>query len=252
MERIRGSPITVPQRLDLTFLGSGNAFGAEGRAFSSFILNGCYLFDCGPTILQQLKRARIPSRDIDTVFISHFHGDHFFGLPFLYLDLWHSGDASGGPRIRVVGPPGIEQRAEHLLELAFPSLPAKPFDREYIEVHDGMEAQAGDLAFTAASVDHVPDLECFAYRVHQDGRSLVFSGDTHMCDGLLRLVPGADVLVLECSCDAVPVHLSTADVAEIARHAPGAQTIVTHHDITARPEELRGCLIATDLSRFSL
>ena len=40
--------------LDLLFLGSGNAFGAEGRAFSSFLLNGRYLFDCGPTVLQQL------------------------------------------------------------------------------------------------------------------------------------------------------------------------------------------------------
>ena len=43
--------------LDLTFLGSGNAFGGEGRAFSSFVLNGRYLFDCGPTVLQQLRKA---------------------------------------------------------------------------------------------------------------------------------------------------------------------------------------------------
>jgi len=237
-------------RIDLTFLGSSNAFGTQGRAFSSFVLNDRYLFDCGPTVLQQLQKARIPSRQIDTVFISHFHGDHFFGLPFLFLDIWHK---CQGASLRIVGPPGIEERAEHLLDLAFPSLPDRPFKREYLEVRDGVEMAAGDLQFAGVHVEHVPDLECFAYRVQVGERVLVFSGDAHMCGGLLRLVRGADVLVLECSCGHEAVHLSPEDLAEIVRHAPpNAQTIITHHDIETPPPELQGMQVATDLARFSL
>jgi ribonuclease BN (tRNA processing enzyme) len=68
--------------LELKFLGSGNAFAGD-RYWSSFVLNGRYLFDAPPQTLAHLNRLTIPTVDIDAVFISHFHADHFFGLPFL-------------------------------------------------------------------------------------------------------------------------------------------------------------------------
>jgi ribonuclease BN (tRNA processing enzyme) len=232
------------------FLGSGNAFAPEGRAFSSFLLDGRYLFDCGPTVLQQLHKARLSSHDIDAVLVSHFHGDHFLGVPFLFLDAWHTGRTRD---LNVVGPPGVEERAEQLLEIAFPHLGRRmPFRRVYTEVSDGLEAEVAGLAFTTAEVEHVPDLRCFAFRAHLNGRSLVFSGDTQLCEGLLRLVPGADVLVLECSCAGEPVHLSPEGIAEIRRHAsPHTQTIVTHLDAHEHPDGFRGLHVASDLSRFS-
>lgn len=238
------------QRLDLTFLGSGNAFGSEGRAFSSFILNDRYLFDCGPTILQQLRKARISSKQIGVAMISHFHGDHFFGLPFLALDSWHEDRTDD---LCIVGPPGIEERAEHLLQLAFPRMNERMrFRRSYIEVTDGVEAEVAGLPYRASQVEHVPGLECFAYRLSLGGKSLVFSGDARICDPLLNLVPGADVLVLECSCAGEPVHLSPADIATITAHAgPQAQTIVTHLDADEHPEGFRGLHVASDLARFS-
>jgi ribonuclease Z len=238
--------------LDLLFLGSGNAFGADGRAFSSFLLNGRYLFDVGPTVLQQLKRARIPSTAIDAVLVSHFHADHFFGLPFLLLDLWREGR---GNDLIIAGPPGVGERSEELLELAFPRVPRMmtAFKRRYIEVQDGVEAEAAGLEFTAAEVEHVPDLECFAYRAHLDDRTLMYSGDSKLCAGLLRLVPGADTLVLECSCGGDPVHMSASDVLEVVRSAsPGAKTIITHLDDQEQPEELKKLLIAYDLAHFRL
>jgi ribonuclease BN (tRNA processing enzyme) len=67
----------------------------------------------------------------------------------------------------------------------------------------------------------------------------------------LRLVPGADVLVLECSCQGVEVHLSAADVAAVARHAsPGAQVIVTHLDDRDNVNALAGLHVAADLKRY--
>ncbi len=235
--------------IDLTFLGSGNAFGAEGRAFSSFLLNGRYLFDCGPTVLQQLRKANVPSDAIDVVLISHYHADHFFGLPFLFLDAWHTGRTK---ELYIVGPPGVEERTERLVDFAYTLLSGRmTFPRRYVEVSDGLEAEVSGLAFTAAQVEHVPELECFAYRAHLNGRSLVFSGDARLCDSLIGLVPGADVVVLECSCAGEPVHLSPADVAEIVSHAPAdAQVIVTHLDGRDHPNGFAGLHVATDLARF--
>ena len=244
-----------PGRLDLLFLGSGNAFAPEGRAFSSVLVDGRLLFDCGPTVLQQLRRAGVPSDAIDAVFISHFHGDHFFGLPFLFLDAWHAGRSKD---LTIVGPPGIEARSEQLMGLAYPSLPAKaPFQRRYQEVADAGDAAAAGAFFSAASVQHVPSLECFAYRVELGGRSLVYSGDTTLCSGLLSLVPDADVVVMECSCAGESVHLSAEGVAAVARQAsPAAKLVLTHLDGHDHPL-IDGLLqdgrliLASDLARFS-
>jgi ribonuclease BN (tRNA processing enzyme) len=239
------------EEFDLLFLGSGNAFGAEGRAFNCFLLNGRYLFDCGPTLCQQLRKASLPSDQIEAVFISHFHADHFFGLPFLFLDAWRNGRER---EFTVVGPPGIEQRSEQLMELAFPGLPTKmPFSRRYLEVDDGMEGEAAGLRFSAARVQHVAELDCFGFRVQAGSRSLAYSGDSRLCEGLLRLAAAADVLVLECSCGSEPVHLSPRDIEDVLRVTPpGSRTIVTHLDGIEHPDGFNGLLVAQDLARFCL
>jgi len=72
----------------LTVLGSGDAFGAGGRGFSAYLVEApgaTFLVDCGPTVLQGLKRAGCPPERIDFVLLSHLHGDHFGGVPFLFM-----------------------------------------------------------------------------------------------------------------------------------------------------------------------
>jgi ribonuclease BN (tRNA processing enzyme) len=236
-------------KLDLLFLGSGNAFAAQGRAFSSFLLNGRYLFDCGPTVLQQLAKAGVSSQEIEGVFISHYHADHFFGLPFLLLDAKYSGRTND---LTILGPPGIEARTRRLLELGYPNLvEGQEYTRRYVEISDGSCHHVGGLSLTAAQVKHVDELECFAYRAEIDGRGLVYTGDTTLCDALLRLVEGAEVVVTECSCDNVAVHLGPEGVDEVARRAPGARVIVTHLDGVDHPNGFDGLIVAEDLARYS-
>lgn len=238
--------------LELLFLGTGNAFAAEGSAFNSFLLNGKYLFDSGPTALQQIRRSKTNPDDIDVILVSHFHADHFFGLPFLFLEFWRR---ERGKELVIAGPPGIEERAESLFETGFPAMPVRPnaYRRRYIEMRDGMECEAAGLEFTAARVEHVAALECFAYRAHANGRTLMYSGDSKLCAGLMRLTPGADVLVLDCSNGGDPVHMSQSDVSALRGAAPeNATTIVTHLDGFPPALELNGVLVAHDLARFRL
>jgi ribonuclease BN (tRNA processing enzyme) len=244
--------MSATKPLELLFLGSGNAFAAEGRAFSSFLLDGRYLFDCGPTLLQQLQRAALSTNEIGSVFISHLHADHFFGLPFLFLDAKYGGRTR---ELTIIGPPGTQGVTRGLLDLGYPRLlndSDRRYDLRFVEVSDGFNGRTEDLSFTAARVEHVPEIECFAYRAELNGRSMVYSGDTTLCDGLLRLVDGAEVIVLECSCQNVPVHLSPSDVAEVACHAPDAKIIVTHLDGYPHPSNFEGLLVAHDFARFTL
>src|SRR5215208_6177821 len=94
--------------LDLLFIGAGNAF-ADARCWSGFLLNGRYLFDAPPSALYALKRGNADLDALDVILVSHFHGDHFFGLPFLLLEYAYPGVVvRAGKRNRppwLVGPP---------------------------------------------------------------------------------------------------------------------------------------------------
>ena len=94
--------------MDLTFIGSGNAFGSGGRFNTCFLLQGesrRLLIDCGATSLVALQRAGIDHNDIDGVVVSHLHGDHFGGLPFLLLDAQHLSKRERP--LFLWGPPGL-------------------------------------------------------------------------------------------------------------------------------------------------
>ena len=236
--------------IDLLFLGTGNATSYEGRGHSAFLVNGGYLFDAGPTALQQLKKSRINPGDVRVILISHFHADHFFGLPFLLLEYWASGRED---ELQIVGPPGIEARTEELLNLAFPALPRrdKEYRRCYTEVDDGASGDVEGFQFEAFEVEHVPSLRCFGYRTTIAGRTLAYSGDAVLCRGLLRLVAQAEVLVLNCSYRGDPVHLAASALPAVIGHAPAtATTIVSHVDGPGTAAGTPNVLVASDLGLF--
>src|SRR5260221_691992 len=94
----------------LQFLGSGDAFGSGGRFNTCFHVTAAatsFLVDCGASSLIAMRRFGVDPNRIATVFISHLHGDHFGGLPFLILDAQFSRRLAP---LTVAGPPGLRQR----------------------------------------------------------------------------------------------------------------------------------------------
>jgi len=243
----------VSQPLDLLFLGSGNAF-ASGRYWSSFLLNGRYLFDASPAVLPQLKRSGVAPADIEGVFISHFHADHFFGIPFLLLEYAELSRRSSD--LTIVGPPGIQERVRVLTKLGFPYLLEREqsYQQRFVEISDGVEGEVSGLRFLARSVTHVEELECFGYRVEVGGRVLAYSGDTVFCESLLELADGADVFVVECSRwdEQSGPHLGPRDIRELRRRlGPKPAFVLTHVDNGAAELDIENVLVADDLARYS-
>lgn len=239
--------------MELTFLGTGNAF-APTRYWSAFLVDDRYLFDAPPTLLPHMNKLGKDIRDIEVVFISHFHGDHYFGLPFLLLDY-----AERAPRskpLTIVGPPGIQKRVESSTNLAFANVYRKQsrgYDLTFVEVKDRKPAAAGGLDYTAFKVQHVPDLESFAYRVQIGSQTLAYTGDSSMCDALIPLAQDADVFVAECSCwteTCGPIHLTPSNILALHQQlAPPTQFILTHIGAGEAPSSITeaNILIADDL-----
>ena len=257
----------MPDRspLDLTFIGSGNAF-ADARCWSGFVLGGRTLFDAPPSALLGLKQAGIPIDQIDTIVISHFHGDHFFGLPFLLLEYAFPGAAGGRTPARerdltIIGPPGIADRVEQLTELAFPNQVSGPwahhgYKRRYIEMEPGREARVNGLHLGAARMNHAHGSLPLAlgYRVQVDGRVIAYTGDTAWCDELVEIGHGADVYVCDAnypSGRALPEHLSMDEVRDLRALLPErTEMVLTHLGHNEPPRDLPRTHMAEDLRRF--
>jgi ribonuclease BN (tRNA processing enzyme) len=241
--------------LELCFLGSGNAY-APLRYWSSFLVNGRYLFDCPPTLLAHLKKMGKPPEEISAVFVSHFHGDHFFGLPFLLLEYGESTPRSED--LFIVGPAQIQEKLEWMTELGFPGLLERSggYQRRYVEVTDGYSGEVGGVRFQALRVDHASRLESFGYRAEIDGRTVAYSGDARMGDSLYKLADGADVFVVECTCwgDDCGPHLTLHDIRALRKSiSPSTTFILTHLD--AGEGDLRGLdgvVLAEDFGVYRL
>ena len=94
-------------QVSLRVLGCGDAFGSGGRFQSCFMVTSageCCLIDCGATAMVAMRRFGVDPGAIDMVLLSHLHGDHFAGLPFLLLQQ-HFVGRRGRP-LTIFGPHG--------------------------------------------------------------------------------------------------------------------------------------------------
>ena len=239
--------------LELSFLGSANAFTLGGRYWSGFVANGRYVFEAPPTLLPHLKRMDIPLADIRVIFISHFHGDHFLGLPFLFLD--HLYLTPRRDDLLIVGPPGIEATSEGLADLAFPGLSGADagYRRVYLEAQPGADQPLADATFRALPMRHAGQkMHCFGYKLRLGDKTVAYTGDTEMCDEIFLLAEGADVLVMDCSyCEGEgPEHVGLEGAREVRKRVSQRTAIILTHLDNEPATATEGLLVARDFATF--
>lgn len=185
-------------------LGSGNAFCSDGRAQTAFLLDhsarGRLLLDCGATTLLQLNRLGADPASLDTILITHFHGDHVGGLPAMIL---HQQIIAKRKRpLDILGPVGVERMFHSVMDAMYTGFPLR-LDLRFYELDAGVEHHIGGFQILPFPVDHQP--ESLGYRVTgPSGRSLAFSGDARFTERLEPLFEGVDVGILELSLEAQP------------------------------------------------
>jgi ribonuclease BN (tRNA processing enzyme) len=185
----------------LTILGSGDAFSAGGRLMSCYMLEGGgrrFLVDCGPAVLTGLYRAGLTSNDIPLVFISHLHGDHFGGLPFLFIDAVY-------PRQRrtpltLAGPLGLEARFRLACEVLYPRIASvKPdFELNFVELAPGVRREVEGITVTPFEVEHYSGSPSCALRFEVGEKVFAYSGDASWSGAVASAGKEADLYLLEC------------------------------------------------------
>ena len=216
----------------IRFLGSGDAFGSGGRLQTCIFVesNGeSCLIDCGASSLTGLKRSGIDPNLVGTILISHLHGDHFGGLPFLILDGQFSGRSN---HLRIAGPPGLKARVTEAMEVFFPgsSDVRRKFEVTFHELPERVPASVGPLRVTPFEVVHACGAPPYALRVEIDGRVITYSGDTEWTDRLIAAVSGADLFICESYFyeKQVPFHLDYVTLMQHRRELDCKRIVLTH------------------------
>ena len=176
-----------------------------------------------------MKRAGLDPGEIGWVVLSHLHGDHFGGLPFLILD----GQFSRRTRpLLIAGPPGVRARVEATMEALFPGSSAvtRRFPVAFVELTERVPTPVGPARVTPFGVTHASGAPSYALRVEHAGRVLAYSGDTEWTDSLVEAAGDADLFVCEAySFDkAVRYHLDYRTLAAQLARLACRRIILTH------------------------
>jgi ribonuclease BN (tRNA processing enzyme) len=231
--------------MQLRFVGCGDALGSGGRANTCFHVTGRsanFLIDCGASSLPALKRLEIARDDIDLILITHFHGDHFGGLPFLLLD------AQFTRRTRplvIAGPEGIETRLTQLMEALFEhsSKTKQRFDLSVVALAPEESRSFGAVTVTPYPVVHGESGGPFlAYRIETEGRVVAYSADTEWTETLIPAARNADLFIAEAYYydKIVKNHLSLKTLEAHLPEINARRLILTHmsDDMLGRLDEL--------------
>ena len=188
----------------MTILGTGDAFASRGRFQSGYMIDYPgyrILMEVGPTSLCAMKRMEFEPASIDMVLISHLHGDHFGGMPFLLLEYLYESPRS--KPLTIVGPPRLEERTWRLFRTMFPGtkpdLPRLLDKLKFVVVEPGSNMKIGPTRIRAMRTPHMKRDLSLAYRIELGGKSIAFTGDSGWSEELLPFVAGADLFLCECT-----------------------------------------------------
>lgn len=229
--------------MKLTVLGSGTLFLTKKRFPSSFLLeveNKKILLDCGFGIIARLAEIGIDHRDIDLIFISHFHTDHFGDAFNLVHSRWVGDiyDKLEDKNLIYIGPKTIEERFRKWREIFWP----EPKESHPVEFYEGkVKHKFNEIELRTFPIIHVPWFDSIGIQLFAENKKIVYPGDvgsSHDFNDLIRKSQNADLLIIESGYPhQTPNHFSCEQIKELVKKAEVKQVLVVHNQHIQSEEE---------------
>ena len=220
-------PITV------RFVGSGDSFGSGGRFQTCILVDGPgsrFAIDFGTSSLIALAQQGIEHNSIDAILLTHLHGDHCGGVPFLLIDAMLG--ARRSRPLTIGGPRDLRARMDGIREALFPGshVMTPKFEVDWIEMEPGRAHRVLDLVVTPQPARHTRETNPTALRVQVGDKVIAYTGDGEWTEDLAKIGRDADLLIAECYYYAKPVkwHLNYPALTEHMKDFGAKRVILTH------------------------
>ncbi len=225
--------------VEIYFIGVGEACDSSHGNSSSLVTteNGArILLDCGFSVPHNYFRSVPDPTRLDYIWISHFHGDHFFGLPLLFLRLWLMNRTAPLP---IVSQEGVADKVRSVMELAFPGFEEKlSFKLEFHIVNPLETTSLGGLQWTPVITHHTQ--KNYGLLLDDQGKRFYYSGDGRATPEVKKLIQGCDFVIHEAfnHVDRYPYHGSITSALQLADDAEVGQIALVHLERVFRETEI--------------
>lgn len=215
------------------FVGSGDSFGSGGRFQTCILVDGPesrFALDFGASSLIALAQQGIEHNSIDAILLTHLHGDHCAGVPFLLMDAMLS--AKRTRPLTVAGPRDLRRRMDMIREALFPGshVMTPKFPLHWIEMEPGQPHTVLDLVVTPQVARHTQETNPTALRVEVGGKVVAYTGDTEWTEDVAKAGRDADLFIAECYYYEKPIkwHLNYPAIAARRDNLGAKRLVLTH------------------------
>jgi len=229
----------------VTFVGSGDAFGAGGRFQACIMVDAPgvrFVIDFGGSSLIALNKLGIPHNSIDTIVLTHLHGDHCGGIPFLLTDAMLA--AKRQSPLIIAGPRETQNKLAEVCEAMMPGMSTMmpKFDLIYKEIEVMIPTRVGDLTITSYPAAHTGGTNPTSIRIEVAGRIISYTGDSAWTKHMPDVARDADLFISECYYYEKPVrfHMNYPDLQAHADELDAKRMVLTHlsHDMMLHKDEI--------------
>jgi ribonuclease BN (tRNA processing enzyme) len=219
--------------MEIRFLGTNGWFDTPSANTACVLVregNDAIVLDAGGGIFR-LDQFLTGSERI-SLFLSHLHLDHIWGLHILNKFRFEHG-------IDLYGQTGTKEALSKILVSPF-TIPLESLSFP-LRLHD-LEPGTHDLGYEVTCLPLVHAAPCFGYRFRLGGKTLVYCTDTGYCENAVRLAKDADLLITESAflpgmqAEDWP-HLNPETAIRIARESGAKRLALFHFDAALYPSD---------------
>lgn len=198
--------------MQIRLIGTGSILTDSISACA--LLDNTVMLDCPNGAVKAMRRLGIDVTKVDFCLITHFHGDHYFDIPFMLLE-------QGIRPIRdkdfvVIGPKGISSQIEQLFKLAYPEdwdVISKQSRLRTIEIDEEEKPICtGDYTIIPYRVNH-SICDAYGYTISHGSKTVGFTGDSVFCSGIEKIIHSSDIAFVDMSFEKnTKTHMGFMDV----------------------------------------
>lgn len=226
-------------------IGSGSMWTAYNSA--SYMIDDDILVDVPNGMCKNLFRMGINPRLIKNVLITHFHGDHYFDMPFYYLLKSRADDKN----INVYCSNEGKRKINKILKLAFPNPAKEVYKSINLKYTFDNSFKVNNYIVKKYLVDHGRMKPAFGFVFENGKNNIGFTGDTAICKNVEFMASICNYLFCDCMfINGTTKHMGIDNIKYLSEKYPKCKFIVSHLEDSTREElnkiKLKNVIIPDD------